>query len=131
MLAAVALAPTARAQLQVGASAVSELETVLALVSFDRGSRTAVFQGAKGIDLRVTVPPEVQMFEHVKPGELFSMRCTGLRTHELNKGGVAGVLEAQAAEFASTDSGPVGRPTPPGGPRKQACRFWAERWFMN
>ena len=109
MLSAVALAPTVRAQLHAGASAVSELEAVLELVSFDRGSRTAVLQGAEGIDLRVTVPPEVQMFEHVKPGELFSMRYTGLHTHELNKGGVAGVSQAQAAEFASTGSAPAGR----------------------
>ena len=42
VLAAVALAPTARAQIHASASAVSELEIVLALVSFDRGSRTDI-----------------------------------------------------------------------------------------
>ncbi|MGZ8230021.1 MAG: hypothetical protein ACXWUS_10300 [Burkholderiales bacterium] len=109
MVMAVALAPTARAQFKAGASAVSELDAVLALVTFDRGSRTALLQGAGGIDLRVTVPPEVQMFERVKPGQLFSMRYIGLRTHALNKGGVPGVSEAQAAEFAPADGTPVGR----------------------
>ena len=38
MLVATALAPTAHAQLTAGASAVSELDTVLTLVRFDRGS---------------------------------------------------------------------------------------------
>jgi hypothetical protein len=87
------------------------LDAVLALVSFDRGSRTAVLQGAGGIDLSFTVPPDVQMFERIRLGELFSMRYTLVRTHELNKSGVAGVSDAQAREFDSADGRLVGRLT--------------------
>lgn len=108
-LLAIALAPPARAQIKAAASAVNEVDAVLALISFDRDTRIAMLQGSGGVDLSFTVPADVQMFERVRPGELFSMRYTLLRTHELHKSGVASVSEAQAREFDAADGRLVGR----------------------
>jgi Cu/Ag efflux protein CusF len=64
----------AHAQVKDRAVAVQETEAVVTVTKVDRETRTVTFRGPQGNVGTLTVPPESQNLDQVKPGQQYRMR---------------------------------------------------------
>ena len=77
----------AQAQVKDRVMAVQETEAVVTVTKVDQKARTVTFRGPKGDVATLTVPPEAQNLDQVKPGQQYRMKYVESMVVEIRAGG--------------------------------------------
>lgn len=107
VLFSLALLPV-HAQVKDRAVAVQETEAVVTVTKVDREARTVSFRGPKGNIATLTVPPEAQNLDQVKPGRQYKMKYVESVAVEIRKGGAPAAAVEQEVKLAPKGAKPGG-----------------------
>jgi hypothetical protein len=91
---------SAHAQVKDRAVAVQETEAVVTVTKVDREKRTVTFRGPKGGVATLTVPPEAQNLDQVKPGQQYKMKYVEAVAVEIRKGGAPAAATSEEVKLA-------------------------------
>ena len=106
VLSSVALA--AHAQVKDRVMAVQETEAVVTVTKVDPKARTVTFRGPKGGVATLTVPPQAQNLDQVKPGQTYKIKYFEAMVIEIRKGGEPSSVAAQEVKLAAKGEKPGG-----------------------
>jgi len=98
----------AHAQVKDRAVAVQETEAVVTVTKVDRETRTVTFRGPQGNVGTLTVPPESQNLDQVKPGQQYRMKYMESVAVEIRKGGAPSASAGEQVKLAPKGSKPGG-----------------------
>ena len=98
----------AQAQVKDRIMAVQESEAVVTVTKVDQKARTVTFRGPKGNLATLTVPPEAQNLDQVKPGQQYKMKYVESVIIEIRKGGKPSATAAQEVKLAPKGAKPGG-----------------------
>lgn len=98
----------AHAQVKDRAVAVQETEAVVTVTKVDKATRTVTFRGPKGNVATLTVPPEAQNLDQVKPGQQYKMKYVESVAVEIRKGGAPAAASEQQVKLAPKGAKPGG-----------------------
>jgi hypothetical protein len=98
----------AQAQVKDRAVAVQETEAVVTVTKVDRETRTVTFRGPRGNLGTLTVPPESQNLDQVKPGQQFRMKYMEAVAVEIRKGGAPSASAQERVKLAPKGAKPGG-----------------------
>jgi len=98
----------AHAQIKDSALAVQETEAVVTVTKVDKETRTVTFRGPQGNLGTLTVPPESQNLDQVKPGQRFRMKYMESVAVEIRKGGAASASASEQVKVAPKGAKPGG-----------------------
>lgn len=89
------LVSLSHAQVKDSAVAVQETEAVVTVTKVDKQARTVTFRGPRGNLGTLSVPPEAQNLDQVKPGQQYRMKYLEAVAVTISKGGApsAGAME--------------------------------------
>jgi hypothetical protein len=104
----VSLALPAHAQVKDSAVAVQEVEAVVTVTKVDKKARTVTFRGPKGGVATLTVPPEAQNLDQVKPGQQYKMKYVEAVAVEIRKGGKPSATQEEKVKLAPKGGKPGG-----------------------
>jgi hypothetical protein len=99
---------SAHAQVKDRAVAVQETEAVVTVTKVDREKRTVTFRGPKGGVATLTVPPEAQNLDQVKPGQQYKMKYVEAVAVEIRKGGAPAAATSEEVKLAPKGAKPGG-----------------------
>ena len=88
--------------------AVQETEAVVTVTKVDRETRTVTFRGPQGNVGTLTVPPESQNLDQVKPGQQYRMKYMESVAVEIRKGGAPSASAGEQVKLAPKGSKPGG-----------------------
>lgn len=103
-----AAVPASHAQPRDAAVAVAQTEAVVTVVRVDPKERTVTFRGPKGGVAKLTVPPESQNLDQVKPGQQYRMKYVEAVALEIRKGGAPSVATQEQVKLAPKGAKPGG-----------------------
>ena len=92
-----------------GAVVVSESRAFVEVVSVDQTGRNVVVRDSRGAKATISVPPEAQNLDRVKPGDRFTVRYLEAVAVYVRKGGKASASEVQTVELAPRGGTPGGK----------------------
>jgi hypothetical protein len=98
----------AQAQVKDRVMAVQEADAVVTVTKVDPKARTVTFRGPKGNVATLTVPPEAQNLDQVKPGQQYRMKYVESMVVEIRKGGKPSAVTAQEVKLAPKGAKPGG-----------------------
>jgi Cu/Ag efflux protein CusF len=98
----------AHAQVKDRAVAVQEAEAVVTVTKVDKETRTVTFRGPQGNLGTLTVPPESQNLDQVKPGQQFRMKYMEAVAVEIRKGGEPSAAAEEQVKLAPKGAKPGG-----------------------
>ena len=107
-LCTIALAGPAAAQVKDSAVAVKETEAVVTVTKVDKEARTVTFRGPKGNLGTLTVPPESQNLDQVKPGQQYRMKYVEAVAVQISKGGAPAAADSREVKLAPKGAKPGG-----------------------
>lgn len=99
---------TAHGQVKDRAVAVQETEAVVTVTKVDKATRTVSFRGPKGNVATLTVPPEAQNLDQVKPGQQYKMKYVESVAVEIRKAGAPAAAGEQQVKLAPKGAKPGG-----------------------
>jgi Cu/Ag efflux protein CusF len=103
-----AAVPAVNAQVKDAAIAVAETEAVVTVTKVDPKARTVSFRGPKGGVATLSLPPESQNIDQVKPGQQYRMRYIESVAVEIRKGGKPSAEASQQVKVAAKGAKPGG-----------------------
>ena len=103
-----AVVPVCSAQIKDSAVAVKETEAVVTVTKVDKENRTVTFRGPKGNLGTLTVPPEGQNFDQVKPGQQYRMKYVEAVAVEIRKGGAPAASGSEQIKVSPKGANPGG-----------------------
>ncbi len=103
-----AAVPAVNAQVKDAAIAVAETEAVVTVTKVDTKARTVTFRGPKGGIATLSLPPESQNIDQVKPGQQYRMKYMESVAVEIRKGGKPSAGESQQVKVAAKGAKPGG-----------------------
>ena len=103
-----AAVPAANAQVKDAAVAVAETEAVVTVTKVDPKARTVTFRGPKGGVATLSLPPESQNINQVKPGQQYRMTYVESVAVEIHKGGKPSAGATQQVKVAAKGAKPGG-----------------------
>lgn len=103
-----AAVPVCNAQVKDSAVAVKETEAVVTVTKVDKAARTVTFRGPKGNLGTLTVPPESQNLDQVKPGQQYRMKYVEAVAVQISKGGAPSAAESRDVKLAPKGAKPGG-----------------------
>ena len=103
-----ALLPAAQAQVKDAAVVVGETEAVVTVTKVDVKTRTVSFRGPKGGVATLTVPPEAQNLDKVKPGQQYKMKYVESVAVAITKGGQPSATAGEQVKVAPKGGNPGG-----------------------
>ena len=103
-----AAVPVCNAQVKDSAVAVKETEAVVTVTKVDKEKRTVTFRGPKGNLGTLTVPPEGQNFDQVKPGQQYRMKYVEAVALEIRKGGKPAASTSEQVKVSPKGAKPGG-----------------------
>ena len=112
LVAAVLLVPSApavTAEAPKGAVVVAESQAFVEVVSVDQTARNVVVRDSRGAKATISVPPEAQNLDRVKPGDRFTVRYLEAVAVSVRKGGTASASEVQTVQLAPRGGTPGGK----------------------
>jgi len=98
----------AHAQVKDSAVAVKETEAVVTVTKVDKDTRTVTFRGPRGNLGTLTVPPESQNLDQVKPGQQYLMKYVESVAVEIRKGGAPSATASEQVKVAAKGAKPGG-----------------------
>ena len=98
----------AQGQVKDRAVAVQETEAVVTVTKVDKKARSVTFRGPKGNIGTLSVPPEAQNLDQVKPGQQYRMKYVESVAVEIRKGGVPTAASEQQVKLAPKGAKPGG-----------------------
>jgi hypothetical protein len=103
-----ALVAPAQAQVKDAAVVVGETEAVVTVTKVDVKTRTVSFRGPKGGIATLTVPPEAQNLDKVKPGQQYKMKYVESVAVAISKGGQPSASVGEQVKVAPKGGKPGG-----------------------
>jgi hypothetical protein len=101
--------PATAAEPEKGAVYVAESQTFVEVVSVDQAARSVVVRDSRGAKATISVPPEAQNLNRVKPGDRFTVRYLEAVAVSVQKGGKASASEVQTVQLAPKGGTPGGK----------------------
>ena len=98
----------AQAQVKDSAVAVKETEAMVTVTKVDMEARTVTFRGPKGNLGTLTVPPESQNLDQVKPGQQYRMKYVEAVAVQITKGGAPSSASSKDVKLAPKGAKPGG-----------------------
>src|SRR5262245_31557717 len=98
----------AQAQVKDGAVVVDEIEAVVTVTKVDPKARTVTFRGPKGGIATLSVPPEAQNLDQVKPGQQYRLKYVEGVAVAISKGGKPNATAGEQVKLAPKGSKPGG-----------------------
>jgi len=98
----------AHAQVKDSAVAVKETEAVVTVTKVDKETRTVTFRGPRGNLGTLTVPPESQNLDQVKPGQQYKMKYVEAIAVQISKGGAPSSAAQEQVKLAAKGAKPGG-----------------------
>ncbi len=98
----------AHAQVKDSAVAVKETEAVVTVTKVDKKARTVTFRGPNGNLGTLTVPPESQNLDQVKPGQQYRMKYVEAVAVQITKGGAPSATASEQVKLAPKGAKPGG-----------------------
>jgi len=98
----------AQAQVKDRIMAAQETEAVVTVTKVDAKARTVTFRGPKGGMATLTIPPEAQNLDQVKPGQQYKIKYVESMIIEIRKGGKPSAVTAQEVKLAPKGAKPGG-----------------------
>ena len=108
LVCSLALVPASQAQVKDSAVVVGETEAVVTVTKVDPKMRTVSFRGPKGGVATLTVPPEAQNLDKVKPGQQYKMKYVESVAVAITKGGEPSASAAEQVKVAPKGGKPGG-----------------------
>lgn len=103
-----AAVPVCNAQVKDSAVAVKETEAVVTVTKVDKEARTVTFRGPKGNLGTLSVPPEAQNLDQVKPGQQYRMKYVEAVAVQISKGGAPSGSASEQVKLAAKGAKPGG-----------------------
>jgi hypothetical protein len=102
------LVPPSQAQVKDSAVVVDEIEAVVTVTKVDPKARTVTFRGPKGGVATLSVPPEAQNLDQVKPGQQYKMKYVEAVAVAIHKGGAPSATAGEQVKLAPKGAKPGG-----------------------
>jgi len=108
ILCSLVFVPALQAQVKDGAVVVDQVEAVVTVTKVDPKARTVTFRGPKGNVATLTVPPESQNLDQVKPGQQYKMTYVEAVAVAIHKGGAPSAASGEQVKLAPKGAKPGG-----------------------